>query len=185
MRFGRLCGAVLTVLIGANLAMAQTTQPADDATSRTTAPVELTDNPQFTAWKDFAVGSSQTMESTMTSGEKTMTMTTTQELTGKTADVVTIKISAEMEMAGEKQSLKPHVQEVPAKAPQQKMTEIGREQIAVAGESFDATVFQIVGGNNMTAKVWFCSKVPGGVVRVVMENAQGALKGELKSYQVK
>lgn len=189
MRFSRMWMMALGMMMGTTVAMAQTTQPATqpatEPAQEDVASAELMDNPQFEAWKKFGIGSTQTMESTVLANGQQMKMTTTQELLEKKSDEITLNISAEMEISGQKQVMPPQRQNVPAKAPNQEMNKIGNEQVTAAGETFDATVYEMEAGNGMKAKVWFSEKVPGGVVQVTMEGPQGNLKGELKKYEAK
>jgi hypothetical protein len=144
------------------------------------------DNPQFSAWSKYKVGSRVVLESKMDGG---MTMESTRTLKEKAADHVVVVCETVLEMGGHQEPSRPIEQKVMAKLDDGKVKEIGHEQVKVLGKSYDCTVYatedvapNYIGTN---PKLWITPDVPGGVVRVDMSTPKGVISQLLKDTKPK
>lgn len=157
-------------------------------TPRAFAAADEVENPAYTAWSKFPVGSSQTLASTMQAGGMNVVVDTVSKLAEKTDTQVVIEITATMEFGGQRRQMPAQRQTIPAKSKKEDVKPLPDEKVEAAGEQFTCKVYQMKqtqGGETVDAKAWINDKVPGGVVKMDAKTSQGAISSVLKSYDVK
>jgi hypothetical protein len=146
-------------------------------------------NPAFHAWSNFAVGSSETIEGTIDMGRGPSSSTTTSKLIEKADDHLVVETTQSMVMAGQTHAMPPQQVTIPAAAdPSKEMTELGTEDVAVAGKTFSCKIFTPAhpkAGSPLKVKVWACPDVPGGVVKIEIDSTTVKVEQTLKSFEVK
>ena len=150
---------------------------------------DMVDNPQYKSWSGFKVGTVLKMQSTsaMKMGDTEMTtkMTMTSTLKELTPDKAVVEIVTEMDMNGTKTAMPAQKLEIPAKvaagaASQPAGVTItkkgeGDEEVAVGDKKYKCHwVENLMTSAQMesTSKVWTCSDVPGGTVKMVSDTTK-------------
>jgi len=146
--------------------------------------VEMMDNPQYTSWAKFGVGTKITLENSTESQGMTQTAIMTQTLTDINPDSLIYEMSIKTSINGQDMEMPPQQQTVPAKIPAGTPTrpsevpgvtiiEERQEVVTVGDKSFNTRVtkFEMQGGeeqNNFTSTttVWESDEVPGMMVRM-------------------
>jgi hypothetical protein len=138
------------------------------------ARAEQVENPQFTAWAKYGVGSAVTLESKMDGG---MTMTSTRTLKEKAEDHVVLEVVTVMAMGGKKEPSRPVAQTVQAKLDAKDVKELGKEKVKAGGKTYECTAYAMKDASpnyiGTNPKVWVSPDVPGGVVKVEMSTPKG------------
>ncbi|HTL29438.1 MAG TPA: hypothetical protein VL282_09455 [Tepidisphaeraceae bacterium] len=156
------------------------------------ARAEQVANPQFDHWTKFGEGSSATVTTTIDAGGQKMSSESTNKLTAKAEDNLTVEISGSMEVAGQKHTIPTQTQKVTkmvekADAPQQ-VTE-KTEKVEAAGKTFECKVYELTkalpNGQTIKAKTWMSTDVPGGVVKMEAKSETGNFTAVLKSFETK
>ena len=154
--------------------------------SLTAARAEEIDNPQFSAWSSFNVGTRVTLESKMNDG---MTMTSVRTLKQKAADHVVIEVLTTLEKGGKKEPTRPIPVTVKAKVDKAEAKELEHEKIQVAGKTYDCTIYAMEDAApnyiGTKPKIWVSPQVPGGIVKVEMSTPLGTNTQTLKSVAIK
>ena len=153
---------------------------------------EQVSNPQFENWKKFNEGSSATVTTTIEAKGQKINTESTNKLTAKADDQVTVEMSGTVEVAGQKRPIPPQSQKVPAKVEKEDApVQVGEatEKVEAAGKTFDCKVYEITkalgNGQTVKAKTWLNSEVPGGVVKMEAKSEQSSVVAILKSYEAK
>jgi len=172
--------AGLALVLGAGLARAEEPQQQPP----------LVDNPQYQAWANYGVGSSETLEGHIDGGNgQKMTMESTHTLKEKTGEQVTIEITVTMEMMGQKHTSPPQQQVIKAKSEKQDVDEVGKEEVSAAGKAFNCKVYEAHSLNpqagDAKARIWVSDQVPGGVVKMEASTPRGSITSLLKSFEIK
>jgi hypothetical protein len=156
------------------------------ALSVTAARAEEIDNPLFSAWSKYGVGTRVTLESKTADG---MTMSSVRILKEKADDHVLIEVTATLEKGGKKEGTRPVPVTIPAKADKAKVQELEKEKLKVADKTYDCTIYAMAdpGPNYIGSnpKLWLSSQVPGGIVKVEMSTPLGTNAQVLKSVEIK
>src|SRR5258707_15091988 len=108
------------------------------AFSVTAASAEEIDNPLFSAWAKYGVGTRVTLESKMADG---MTMSSVRILKEKADDHVLIEVTATLEKGGKKEPSRPVPVTIPAKVDKTKVQELEKEKLKVADKTYDCTIY--------------------------------------------
>lgn len=140
--------------------------------------------PQFVHWAQFPVGTSVTRSKLVTNANGSITVTTTQRLIEKTAEQLTVQQQSTVERPDGKTEnppqellfvasfrLPPGMQEEQFALPSLKAKLTGREEIEVAGQKFEADVFEWEEANEtgpMAVQIWRSNAVPGQSLREEM-----------------
>jgi hypothetical protein len=174
--FRRIAGVAVMVLA---MAFVARSARADDSV-----------NPEYKIWSDFNVGSSETIEGTMSLPQGDVVATTTSKLTEKTADHLSVEVSQSMLIGGMSRALPPRTTTVPAAPdPAKKVKQIGTEDVTAAGKTFSCKIYTTDNpqlASKVDVKIWMSSEVPGGVVKVQVVTSTGKkIVQMLKSFEVK
>src|SRR4051794_6508233 len=92
----------------------------------TAAIAEEVDNPQFSAWSSFNVGTRVTLESKMNDG---MTMSSVRTLKEKADDHVLIEVITTLEKSGKREPSRPIPVTIKTKVDQAKVKELEHEKV--------------------------------------------------------
>lgn len=140
--------------------------------------------PQFVHWDQFPVETHVTRRKTVTNPDGSITVTTTQRLIEKTDKKITVQqqktverpegrteFSAQDLVFAASFRLPPNLTEEQFALPALKAKLTGRETIEVAGQTYDAEVFEWEEVNEagpMPIKIWRSNAVPGQILREEM-----------------
>lgn len=149
---------------------------------------DMVDNPQYKSWSAFKVGTTvkTQMTSVMSMGDKELTskMTMTSTLKELTADKAVVEVVTETDVNGQKMTMPATKQEIAAKiakgADSQpagvKVTKKeGDEEVAVGDKKYKCHWVETQttsAESESTSKVWTCSDVPTGMVKMVSESTK-------------
>jgi hypothetical protein len=136
---------------------------------------EQGDNPQYTAWANFKVGSTCTLVGKAQAGPVELEIKTKSTLSEVSKDHVTLDTTRSTVLSGEKRPTETIKQTIPAKIEKRDLKDDGTEVIAAAGKNFKCEVIEVTTeapnpdapSNKGNAKAWISSEVPGGVVKIV------------------
>lgn len=131
------------------------------------------DNPDYTAWAGFKVGSNRTLSGMVRAGPLRIEVQTTYTLREVTADHVVVESRTTTDFGQGQRVGKPVRETEDAKVEAQEVKDLGEENVQALGRTFKCEVYQMkddtVDGTERPwggkAKVWVCADVPGGVVR--------------------
>lgn len=185
-----------------------TTEPASDTATQTdesalaesseptpTTP-ELIENPQYTSWAKFGVGTTVVIETTSESQGVGNTTTMTQTLTEVTPESLTYEVKIKGNFAGQEMDFPPQPQVIPSKVPAGtpispsqmpgvEVLEEGEEQLKIGDLTITArrTKFRSKGGEGDTAfesltTIWESPEIPGGVVKMENEVSMGEMQSK-------
>jgi hypothetical protein len=153
---------------------------------------EQMDNPAFTAWSKFAVGSSETLSAELQGPNPQapkMTMEMVRKLVEKADDHVTIEVTTTIDAAGQKKELPARNQNVPAKMEKKDVKSSGTEDVEAAGKKYTCKVYDIKGFSTQnpdaTVKLWVNDEIPGGLVKMEAQSPRGTMTSLLKSFETK
>jgi hypothetical protein len=140
---------------------------------------EMVDNPEFTSWAKFKVGTAVTYSRQMSMGGDQRTMDTTSTLTEVTPDHVTLENKTTMSVNGTVQNIPAQTRTINAKVAKgsrpdephdgDAKPETGTEDIQAAGKTFSCKWMKITRsekGTTVTMKFWRSDDVPGGLVKM-------------------
>jgi hypothetical protein len=152
------------------------------------AKADQIDNPRFTAWARFGVGSSETIDATVNNGGFQMEIELQFTLADKADDHVDLNVTSSVVVMGQPHS-NTHQETVPAKIDSGNVQQLPNESVDAAGKTFDCKVYQIPDMRNQQAKakIWASEQVPGGLVKMEATGPQGnaTVTYLLKSYEAK
>ncbi|MBI3722423.1 hypothetical protein HY251_00480 [bacterium] len=152
----------------------------------------MIDNPQYTNWAKFKVGTSVTTKTSMVSDAMTMdteTTTTLVELTKEKA-VVEIKTKTSMEMKNvPKQPPTENTMKMDVAAkiekgkddPNAKKAKEGTDTVDIGGTKYKCKTYESeseAAGSKTVTKSWICDDVPGSTVKME-SNSEGANKSKM------
>ncbi len=153
---------------------------------------EQMDNPAFAAWSRFNIGSSETLTAELqgpNADAPKMTMEMTRKLIEKTDDHVTIEVTTTMDIGGQKRTMPPRNQNVPAKMEKKDVKSSGSEDVEAAGKKYTCKVYDVKGFSaqnpDATVKLWVNDDIPGGLVKMEAESPRGKMTSLLKSFETK
>jgi len=140
--------------------------------------------PQFVHWDQFPVDTQVTRRKTVTNPDGSITVTTTQRLIEKTDKKITVQQQKMVDRPEGRTEfpaqdlvfaaafrLPPNLTEEQFALPALKAKSTGRETIEVAGQTYDAEVFEWEEANEagpMPIKIWRSNAVPGQILREEM-----------------
>lgn len=140
--------------------------------------------PKFVHWAQFPIGTHVTRKKTVTNPDGSITVTTTQRLIEKTDQKITVQQQKTVERPeGQTEfppqelvfaasfRLPPNLTEEQFALPSLKAKSTGRETIELAGQTYDAEVFEWEEVNEagpMPIKIWRSNAVPGQILREEM-----------------
>jgi hypothetical protein len=145
------------------------------------------DNPRYQAWAKFGVGSSETLQASISTGGMQMTAETQFQLAEKADDQVTINITTTV--MGHQSAPRPQV--ISSKMDGKEINQLPNEKVDAAGKTFDCKVFEVPDPNaqaqGTTMKVWVSDDVPGGCVKMEAVSPRSNTKVTylLESYDAK
>jgi hypothetical protein len=145
----------------------------------------------FHAWTGFGVGSSTTLESTIVGPSGQQTITVQEKLIEKADDHLVLEGTATFLVAGQPRTSPPIKETLKAAAPDpmKDLTQIGAEEVTVAGRTFSCKIYTVsspAAAGAKTVKLWMCSDVPGGLVKGEVDaTPMGKVNCVLKSFEAK
>lgn len=151
--------------------------------------------PKFVHWAQFPMGTRVTRRKTVTNPDGSITVTTTQRLIEKTDQKITVQQQKSVErpegltefppqelVFAASFRLPPNLTEEQFALPSLKAKLTGREKIELAGQTYDAEVFEWEEVNEagpMPIKIWRSNAVPGQILReemLIPNNKQESLE---------
>lgn len=147
------------------------------------------DNPAYSAWSSYGIGSSETLDAKVNANGHEMNIQTTRKLVEKTDDYVKIEINSTMTMVGQNHDLPTQTMTVPAKMEKKDVKALGTEDVQAAGKTFSCKVFEVTELSSRDpedkARIWVSPDVPGGVVKMEASSQHGTMTSTLKSFEKK
>ncbi|MGA3066487.1 MAG: hypothetical protein ABSF29_06525 [Tepidisphaeraceae bacterium] len=152
------------------------------------ASADQVDNPRFAAWNKFAVGSSETLDGSVSNSGFQMDFEVQFSLADKADDHLDLNVTSTVSVMGQEHS-STHQETVAAKMDAKNVQELPDESVTAAGKTFDCKVFQVPDASNQqtTMKIWSSDQVPGGLVKMEAASPRGnaTITYLLKSYEAK
>ncbi len=155
------------------------------------------DNPQYTSWAKFKVGTSVTLKTESDMGGMNSQMETTMTLLELTPDKAVVETKMSMNAAGHQMDMPARKMDIPAKIEKPAPTLNGAtpatepakvdakqstEEIDVAGKKIKCKVVEattVTNGMTTKSKSWTSEEVPGGLVKMEA-TMEGPAKGTTK-----
>lgn len=139
-------------------------------------------NPRYTAWAKYGVGSSETIEGDINQGPVVIHSKTVTTLKQVADDHVTVTVQTTVTVNGQDHAQPPRDQDIPATSGADKYKDDGEEDVTAVGKTFKCEVYEFNSAGAAapgpagamgpsTAKVWTCTDVPGGVVKIGITGA--------------